>query len=216
MSIPNTLFNQVVESLLVQKFICQITDPAGFEYLSMPAHYEDVNLYLVRLGRCIRSTADGAAFYCAYSNVDGENRVKDHKQQFRDTINSLEPLCRWLQFVMTCEQKDSTIAPGDLIRQGELLSQIEVSSPLQEKLEHITRSGLFRTTKEAPKDQLNVVLSELEKMGYLVRQSPNGSLYTATGKWSYLYEVLSFIASHEDVGMDDDTPDADVQGGLLL
>lgn len=198
---------QILEKLLCGGFICEYTNEAAYEYLKRDTYREDIDQLLNRMSRKLVTTSDKCAFYSVYTAVTSPERRQDIKGQFKETINSLEPFLRWVKLVMSALQKDITIQPGDIIRQGELLSAIEITEALKDDLARITAGGVFDTRKTGVKDRLNSVFNELVKREYLVKQSSAGTLYIATGKWSYLYEVLEFIHTHEDLGSDDDQLD---------
>ena len=80
----------------------------------------------------------------------------------------------------------------------------------------MTRAGLFKTTRDSTSDRLTSVLQTLEKEGYLVSGGIKGRSWIATGKWSYLYDVLDFIHSHENIKGSDDEVTADTQQGFQL
>jgi hypothetical protein len=82
-------------------------------------------------------------------------------------------------------------------------SALEVTPALIDDLSGMTGSGLFATKRAAPKEQLNHILTTLQNLGYLVSPSATSSIFTATGKWEYLYEVLEFIHTHETIGGDE-------------
>ncbi|MFV1874082.1 MAG: condensin complex protein MksE [Oleiphilus sp.] len=195
---------QIMEKLLSGGIICEYTNEAAYEYLKKDTYRDDIDQLLNRMSRKLMLTVDQSAFYAVYSSICSPERRQDVKAQFRETINSLEPFLRWVKLVMSSLQKEVTIQPGEVIRQGELLSAIEVTEALKEDLAKITAGGVFDTRKAEVKDQLSSVFNELVKRGYLVKQSSTGTAYTATGKWAYLYEVLEFIYTHENLGSEDD------------
>ena len=197
-------FTIIIEQLLAGRFVCEFSDKTSHEYLSKETYRQDVDTYLRKIGRRLKATEDRSTYYCAYSSIHANDRRADVRRQFRETINTLEPLCRWLKLVMSALQREASLQPGDIVRQGELLRELEVSQALIDDLSIITRSGLFATKKDAAKDQLNHILNVLVEQGYLVRHSPTSSVYTATGKWGYLYEVLDFVHTHETIGDDED------------
>jgi len=209
------LFSEIIESLLAGHFICAITDELAFEYLAKEVYREDLDTYLKKIGRRLQTSSSGDVCYCAYNTIHSSSRRTAVKEQFAQTINALEPLVRWLKLAMSALQKDATLQPGDILRQGELLSAIELTQTLTDDLAKITRTGLFATTREAPRDQLNHLLNKLVESGYFKQNEPKASTYIATGKWSYLYDVLEFIHTHEDLGMDDDKPDEEQQELML-
>lgn len=198
---------QIIEKLLSGGFICEYTNEAAYEYLKRETYRDDINQLLNRMSRKLAMTTDHSAYYSVYTSVSSPERRQDIKGQFKETINSLEPFLRWVKLVMSSLQKDVTIQPGDIIRQGELLSAIEVTEALKDDLARITAGGVFDTRKNAVKDRLSSVFNELVKREYLVKQSSSGTVYIATGKWSYLYEVLEFIHTHEDLGSEDENLD---------
>ncbi len=197
------LFTSIIEALLSGRFICQYSDEVAFEYLSKEAYRENIDDYLSKIDRALRCTDSEDVYYSAYLTVTSADRRRDIKKQFSHTINSLEPMSRWLKLVMSALQRDSSIQPGDTIRQGELLSAIELTQTLMDDLSKIIRVGVFATTKEAPKDQLTHFINKLVDQGYLIAHGPKSSTYTATGKWSYLYNVLEFVHTHENLGLGD-------------
>jgi hypothetical protein len=105
---------------------------------------------------------------------------------------------------MSAMQMDQPIITGAVIRQGELLSAIEMTPALADDLAIIVRSGPFKTTKQAPKEQLNHLLNVLVNEGWLASTAPHSSVYQATGRWSYLFEVMEFIATHEAITIGQD------------
>ena len=197
-------FSRIVEHLLAGGFICEYSDELAYEYLSIDTRRSDIDSYLRKIGRCLYATEGAVAFYAAYTSIDGNDRRQDVRSQFREIINSLEPLCRWLRMLASALQSEVTVQPGDVLRQGELLSALGEAPALSEDLAGLCRSGLFHSKKLATSEQLEVVLAKLVDQGYLLRNTATGSLFTATGKWSYLYDVLEFIHTHETISSDDE------------
>ena len=215
MSMFPALFAECAEALLAGSFICKHTMAECFELLGQEGERQALERLLRQLGRKLRRTQDGAAYYAALDNLDSDQRKDALRQQFSDTINCLEPVCRWLSMQMSARQRDASLEPGEVVRQGELLTAIERTPALLEELFRMTRVAPFKTTREGASEQLNAVFSGLEKAGYLIAGGSKGKTYIATGKWSYLYEVLQFIHTHEGVGMDFDMPPEATQQALL-
>lgn len=203
-------FCRIVEHLLAGGFICEYSDEAAYAYLSVDTRRSDIDSYLRKIGRCLYATEGTVAFYAAYTSIDGNDRRQDVRSQFRETINSLEPLCRWLRMLASALQSEATLQPGDVLRQGELLGALGEATALSEDLAALCRSGLFYSKKLATSEQLEVVLAKLVDQGYLLRNTATGSLFTATGKWSYLYDVLEFIHTHETISSDDEPKEEQV------
>lgn len=198
------IFSTVVEALLAGRFICEFSDRTAFDYLTKEVYRDNVNDYLSKIGRKLQASSAGDVFYCAYSTIDRADRKASVKAQFNITINQLEPLVRWLKLAMSALQKESPIHPGDTLRQGELLSAIEGAQTLADDLAKIVRSGHFSTTRATPREQLNHIMIKLVESEYLKPHEAKPTTYTATGKWSYLYEVLDFIHIHENMGTEEE------------
>lgn len=205
------LFAAVVEALLMGRFICEYTDKVAYEYLQQEAYRENVNDYLARIGRNLQLSSTGDVFYCAYNAINSADRKTAVKAQFGMTINQLEPLVRWLKLAMSALQKEASIQPGDTLRQGELLSAIEDAQTLADDLAKIVRSGQFATTRSTPREQLNHIMIKLVDNAYLKPHEAKSTTYTATGKWSYLYDLLEFIHTHESMGTPEDEPPEEQQ-----
>ena len=58
---------------------------------------------------------------------------------------------------------------------------------------------MFHTKRSDSAGQIRAVLSSLEKMGYLKPIGTSGSLFRATGRWSWLYDAMTFIQTHEGI-----------------
>lgn len=198
------LFTATIEKLLAGHFICPYSDEFAFEQLNRDSYRSQINSYLEKIGRTLAATGNRGAYYAVYTSVQSNERRRSVRSQFRDIMNDMEPLNRWLKLIMSALSRDSSIQPGDILRQSELLGALENSQPLIDDLSLITRTGTFQTRKSSAAEQVSVILEKLTEKGYLNRP-PNGLLYTATGKWDYFYEVAEFIATHEK--FDQDVPD---------
>lgn len=198
------LFTTLIEKLLMGQFICRYSDEIAFEQLERESYRAQINHYLEKIGRTLATTGNRGTYYAVYNSVQSVERRQSIRTQFREVINDMEPLTRWLKLVMSALSRDSSIQPGDILRQSDLLNALENSQPLVDDLFIITRVGSFQTKKNSPSEKVSVILEKLTEKGYFSRQ-PSGMLFTATGKWDYFYEVADFIATHEK--FDQDMPD---------
>jgi hypothetical protein len=195
------LFTSLIEKLLAGQFICRYSDELGFEQLERESYRTQINHYLEKIGRTLATTGNRGTYYAVYTSVQSTERRQSIRTQFREVVNDLEPLSRWLKLVMSALSRDSSIQPGDILRQSDLLNALENSQPLVDDLLILTRVGSFQTKKNLPSEKISVILDKLTEKGYFTRQ-PNGMLFTATGKWEYFYEVADFIATHEKFDRD--------------
>jgi hypothetical protein len=209
---PVSALGEISLSLLQGRFICKHTAPAAFLFLSDETNFMAVHQYLSRMGIGLRRSADGEVVYAAYLDADSQERRTAISQQFRETINYIEPLVGWLGLVMACQHSTTTISPGDVIKEGALLSSIECAPALVDELSRLSSMSYFKVRTPSTKAQLSKMLEVLCEHGYLAAEQAKGSVYVATGKWSYFYEVMAFIAEHEHI---DVAPEATPQQELL-
>ena len=207
------LSEQVLENLMEGGFICEVTHPEQYRLLINPDSASWVSRYLSNIGRRLRQTEDGKAFYAVLLHLKSVDRKGAVKRQLNLTINNLEPMVRWLELVMSATQKSSTLSAGDILRVSELQTIIESTPALSDELDRITKTGIFKSTRDTDGDRLSSVISKLVDEKYLASSGGRSSLYVATGKWSYLYEAIDFIVEHEQ--LPENSPDEE-QRELVL
>ena len=64
------VFPRLIESLLKGDVICEFTDELAYRYLEEPRHIQEVDSYLRRIGRVLKSTQDQSAYYCGYYEIN--------------------------------------------------------------------------------------------------------------------------------------------------
>mgnify|MGYP003664079207 FL=1 len=200
-------FSQVIEKLLTGEIICEVTEEQLYKYLNDPSNQKDVDSYLRRIGRVLRSSQDSSGYYAAYRDISNPSVKLQIKKKFSEAINDLEPLIRWLRLASSAEKSGAPIKPGDTLRGSELLQAIESAPSLVDELDRLSRTKLFSNTSAGSKKQLDSILKRLCDNGYLVARGASGSVFIATGKWARLYETLQFIASHEQLDSEEGAPE---------
>ena len=202
MSITNEdLFSRSLEMLMRGQIICEFVDEDAYEFLSDHNHFSQADEFVRRLGKAIRKTHDGNAFYLTYQHLDDTGVKSIIKRQFGETINEIEPLVRWMQMVRLARNMDKDIHPGDVIQESQILDPIENASELRDELDKLCRSKFLANNNTIPSKQIYAILNKLKEHGYFIQ---NGTRYIATGKWSHLYDVLEFIATHEQLSFEED------------
>ncbi len=197
------IFQDIIQRLLEGGIICENSSDTQYRYLREEDQYREVDQYLRKIGRLLKATDDGIAYYCAYLDIENSDAKTQVKRLLGEAINDLEPLVRWLKLTAAATQSGSPIKASDRIKSSDLLSSIESAPALSEELDRISRGGLFNSKSTDPKRQVDFVLNKLVDQGYLVKDGPSGLVFKATGKWSRLYEILQYIASHESIGSED-------------
>lgn len=121
----------------------------------------------------------------------------------------MEPLVIWLQMSGAFGSKGRPLQTGDSLKTSDLLVAIENAAALREDLDRLSGTRMFNNSQSTPQGQLNSVLKKLVEEQYLVPVGRSNLQYVATGKWSRLYDLLEFIAAHEQLELEDE--DSEIQ-----
>lgn len=148
--------------------------------------------------------------------MDTKERANAVRSQFRETINELESLVKWLEFVMLATRSGTTLQQGGpALRMSEIAQAVDESTALSERLAELTRSGAMKVNQDSNAARLKAVAKFLQERGYLVPLNGRIEEYAVTGKWSYLNEVIAFVIDHEEIYAVDETESDITQGALL-
>ncbi|MGK0523940.1 MAG: hypothetical protein ACI92N_001575 [Pseudomonadales bacterium] len=199
------LFERTITALLQERVICEVSDDELYNYLLLQANQDSVNRFLVQINRTLRQTSAHDAFVCAYLDTSDADTKDAIRHQFRDVANNLEAFVQFLRLVMMLEANDRPVLPGDKLSEGAILDRIAAAPALESKLRSLAEKKVFHTKRSDSAGQIRAVLSSLEKMGYLKPIGTSGSLYRATGRWSWLYDAMTFIQTHEGIQGSDET-----------
>lgn len=199
------LFERTVTALLREQVICEVSDDELYNYLLVPANQEATNRFLGQINRTLRQTSAQDAFVCAYLDISDAETKDAVRQQFKEVANNLEAFVQFLRLVMMVEASDRPVQPGDKLSEGAILDRISAAPALESKLRSLAEKRVFQTKRSDAAGQIRAVLSSLDKMGYLKAIGTSGSLYRATGRWSWLYDAMTFIQAHEGIQQDEDT-----------
>lgn len=205
-------FQVLMEHLLAGDVICKVTSEDQYDYLGEQHNREDADAYLRRMGRALRSTQDGQGYFAVYVNIEDGEAKKHIRARFSESVNDLEPLICWLRLAAISSRTDRPLQAGDILYGSDLQSAVEAAPALAKEVERLSRTRMFSNQGADAKKRLDAILRKLCEHGYLVTRGASGSKYVATGKWSRLYEELQYIAHHERLDGDEDTP---AQGEII-
>ncbi len=203
-----SVFSSAVKALMAGGFICEVSNPESFDYLSVPEQRVQIDNFLQRIDYCVRDV-DEEVFYLAYINPEQDR--SGVRSQFYLTRDALIPLVRFMDLVRKAMNSDESLRPKDTLRLGALLERIEDSRPLQSALEELRRTPFINSQTGDAKLQLSMVFKRLVEHGYLVQHDQ--FVFTATYKWAYLYSVIDFILSQEAIPVEEE--EITTQGGLI-
>lgn len=187
------IFTTVVHKLFNAQVICEQSDDAAFLYLANPVQFEQVENFVRRIGYRLRQSRDGRAIMLCYANPDDPAAKSEIRQFFKEIVHHMEPLVRWIGLVTLSRDDKLPLMPGDNIYKSKLLTGIEDAPSRREELARIARSTFIGSTNMKVDGQLNAVLARLVQKNYLIEIDRQGIQFRATGKWSFLYDILEFI-----------------------
>ncbi len=208
----STTFPVVINRLLAAEVICESsTKGEEFLLLKTEAFFNEVDRYLNKINLKLKETPDGSGFYAAYLDASG-HEIEIRRYFREDVMHSLQPLVGVLQFIKSAQQKDRPLRPGDTLNISEIIEAVERSGVvLQDELDYLSRSNLFKNTKKKTSEQVEVIVKRLVQHQYLVERSGRPIVYIATGKWSLVYEMIAYINDHQN-SEDSDAELEDAQG----
>ena len=198
----NPLFERAVTALLGGEVICEYRFPDSYTYLLNLDGQQRVGDFLNQINRTLRMTSSRDAWVCAYQDLSSPEAREAVRQQFREVANHLEAFVQFLRLVMSVETTDRPIAPGDQLYEGKLIDRVANVPTLDDKLRSLSEKKPFRNTRSDVAGRIRAVMEVLVSKGYLVRFGTSGSVYQATGKWTWLYDVMTFIQTHEGIQSD--------------
>jgi hypothetical protein len=195
----NPLFERTVTALMAGEVICEYRYEDLYTYLLQESNQQRVRDFLEQINRVVRQTGSRDAWVCAYYDLNSPDAKEGVRQQFREVANHLEALVQFLRLVMSVETSDRPVSPGEKLTEGRLIEQISGVPSLEERLRSLTEKRLFATKKQDVPGRIRSIMETLVAKGYLVRFGSSGAEYQATGKWSWLYDVMDFIQAHEGI-----------------
>jgi hypothetical protein len=208
-----TDFSNVAQALMQGVFVCQYSHPDFYAYLQKPPHLLDMERYLHKIGFSLSKLNDGEAYYCSYQYP--QEYLTELKQQFKSIIESLKPLVSFLRLIQQATNNDDVIRAGDLLRLAEIQTIVENSPPLDQQLNKIVSSNLFKSSSSGIDGKLKQVFKRLLELDYLTQANPTRQIYQATSKWTLLQEQIDFINDVEKLSLETLADVKPVQEGLF-
>ena len=190
------MFEKVLPLLLRGEFICHVSYPEAYEYLSHAKNAQDAQDYLARIGLDLQQTEQKSAFYVVYKQLDEVNR-KATKDEFTLIKQQLRPLVQFMALLLRVTNNEEILATGATLKKHELMAKIDANHDLALQLTDIANqfSQLDKTTS----GRLDKLLKQLEKNHYLVLSNPEREIYQLTGKIEYLQQVIDYLMEHEGI-----------------
>jgi hypothetical protein len=190
------MFEKVLPLLLRGEFICHVSYPEAYEYLSHSKNGQDAQNYLAKIGLNLQQTEQKSAFYVVYQQLDEANR-KASKDEFTLIKQQLRPLVQFMALLLRVTNNEEILATGATLKKHELMAKIDANHDLALQLTDIANqfSQLDKTTS----GRLDKLLKQLEKNHYLVLSNAEREIYQLTGKIEYLQQVIDYLMEHEGI-----------------
>lgn len=192
----------ILEPLLGGQFYCRYSTPAVYNKLCDAVFAREVDGALGPLGRVLGhlgEEGEPTAFFARYVDLSDPRDRLAATEELRQIRDQIAPVLEFIQLCARAGRGDICLAPGEELYFGELLSQLEHHTVCREQLRDLAAHSFFARVKNADdyKDKLTAVLRIMIEAGYLVRKGAESSIYVATGKMGYLYQVMTWIVENQ-------------------
>lgn len=187
-----------IESALKQlaagEFVCNVRFPDEFDVLSSPEGRQKATEWLSAIGCRLAQLGEDGAFFMAYDylDVEAKGRVREELRGLRDR---LQPVVSFLETLRQAQSRGAQLQPGDEIVHSEVMEAVRLSALVERRLAEMKDVHGSRANESAS-DRLGRILDILGQEGYLVLTNENFKTYRVTGKITYLYQLLAFMAEH--------------------
>ncbi|MDK9702463.1 MAG: hypothetical protein OEL20_04935 [Sulfuritalea sp.] len=200
------MFEHVVFLLLTGKFICRVTQPAAFDFLSDEDHFRHVEGYLAQIGRRLTRTTHESGYYLSFARI-GDSERKVIKAAYQEIKTSLRPIVLFFQAVMRTTGREDLLMPGGLLEKSALMAQIDLDGWLRGELQSVAAYFRPHGGDGSHRAMLDRIIREMVDADYLVLSNAERGLYRVTAKIEYLTSIIQFITDTEDALKND--PDDD-------
>lgn len=190
------MFEKVLPLLLRGEFICHISYPEAYEYLSYPENAQAAQKYLARIGLDLQQTEQKSAFYVVYQQLDEINR-KATKDEFILIKQQLRPLVQFMALLLRVTNNEEILSAGATLKKHELMAKIDANHDLALQLTDIVNQ--FSQSDKTTSGRLDKLLKTLEKNHYLILSNAEREIYQLTGKIEYLQQVIDYLMEHEGI-----------------
>lgn len=211
----------ILEPLLDKQFFCRYSAPTVFSKLCDSRFAAEINDALRPFWRrlsCLGEEGDPTAFFAGYIDLSDPRDRLAATEELKQVRDQIAPMLEFIQLCARAGRGDICLAPGEELHFGELLSQLEHHTVCRDQLRDLAAHSFFSRVKNADdyKDKLTVVLKIMVEAGYLVRKTAESSIYVATGKMGYLYQVMTWIVENQRLLPDAGDEGADQQKSMQL
>jgi hypothetical protein len=210
------MFERVVFLLLSGEFICKVSHPEAFRFLSNDNEFLEVDNYLSKLGRRLARTSHESGFYLAFSHCGESERkiIVDHYQKIKGV---LMPVVLFFQLVMRATGKEDILMHGSMIETNFLIGQIDQDPGLRNELQSLAVISKSFAADGSHRIMFDKIIRLMKDEGYLVLANPDRGLYQVTSKVEYLLDVVRFLQDNDEkLKAEEDTIETEGKTETLL
>lgn len=209
------MFESVILKLLQGDFICSVSYPDEFRFLSDEGNQEDVSRYFSRIRRRLAKTPHESGFYLAYTNVaEGDRQaIKTH---FQDIKAGLGPVAMFFQLVMRATGQEDLMMHGAIIESAAVMATIDQDVSLRAELQNLAVLSKTTASESSQRGLFDKLVNKMRTEGYLVLSNSERGLYQVTSKMEYLLDVIRFLQENDPVLAKSSEPEDEPETGQLL
>jgi len=201
----------ILDHLMAGEFICSISQKIMMYKLHEDALLrERVDNALRPFGAKLESIGeqgmDPEGYYASYLDLSHKSDVRNLKEQFYEMRDEIRPVVEFIAIYMKTLGTDFPIEKGQVIKQSDIWAAVAEKEALAAELKGLAANKFYGRHRAASDLGVNLknLLEGLKEKGYLVCSNREMAIYEATVKFDYFYEVLQFIAEHEEIELIDD------------
>jgi hypothetical protein len=205
----------VLEKLYIQNgFICPYTDERMYQFLESERGLATVNHALSPFDRKVSLLENGGAFFIDTTDNTNNNDNSQRRRQFEKIRDDLQPFVEFFVYISRVKPSAGILSSGQTIRFSEILSLVTDNDLNTKHLSQLLSFKMFKTSKQATSEKLQVIFERLVKEGLLINKNKSEMLYQVTGKYDYIQHVMQFIIDRENIVIDEGKDEA--QKGFVI
>lgn len=201
---------QLNKLLLAGAYICEYRYPTEFALLQDAQTHMDAGAFLGQMDmRLARLGAQGAFFMAPnFISQKDQTQIKNDIAQFRDVYG---PQVLMIEYIRSCSTGTVTLVPGEFISLWALEEAVSQSTMVEAKLRNLISVISRASTRYSNRENLQRLMDNLVKDGYLILSSKDQSSYRVTGKVDQLHDMLAFLDENKLIADQevDDTSETD-------
>lgn len=203
---------ELTRNLLQSKFVCEVSDLEGYNWLKIPSNFHRMNDNLKPLGAKLVKFGEGAVFAAlniAMTDADKKKVVK----QFDDIHHNIRPIIDIIIALASTDEYGNTLTIGQRLNQDALVVAANNNGDFETRLNTVVANTSYANK---PNDEkVEGLLGRLLKEDLVVMSNSNKKIYKVTGKIEYIMRIIEVI-NENFISHDENENTAEQQQGFDL